>query len=94
MDNDLHTHANTHTQRHTHTHTHIHTYIHTQHTTKVMALLVKHHKEIRRGNMIAQRASYRDEMLAKRREIRSKTSALRSSETTTAKIRDYHGMLM
>lgn len=62
--------------------------------TQVMALLVKYHKEIRRNNMVQQRAKQRVEMVAKRKENRNRAQQQLSSQKTTEKIRDYHGMLM
>ena len=62
--------------------------------TEVMSMLVRYHKEVRRGQMVEQRSHLRKQMVDQRREYRSNVAKLRSSETTTAKIRDYHGMLM
>ena len=62
--------------------------------TQVMALLVKYHKEIRRNQMVQQRAKQRVEMVAKRKENRNRAQQQLSSQKTTEKIRDYHGMLM
>ena len=60
---------------------------------QVMSLLVKYHKEVRKGVMVEQRAQMRKDGRNQRLEINSKTAKMRSSEVTTAKIRDYHGML-
>jgi hypothetical protein len=62
--------------------------------TQVMTLLVKYHKQVRRNNMIQQRAKQHVELKAKRRENRNRAQQQLKSQTTTEKIRDYHGMLM
>lgn len=62
--------------------------------SEVMTMLVKYHKEIRKGMVIEQRAQRRQEMIAQRREFRSNVDKLRSAENTTAKIRDYHKTIM
>lgn len=59
----------------------------------VMELLVRYHKQIRRSNVIEQRGAKRAENLAQRREYKSNVMKARSSQTTTEKIRDYHGIL-
>jgi pre-60S factor REI1 len=60
---------------------------------EVMSLIVKQHKEHKKFTMIAQRAQKREQYANNRREYKSVTDKLRSSATTTAKIRDYHSML-
>jgi len=61
---------------------------------KVMELLVKCQRDIRKGMMIEQRAAQNADWRAKRHEVNSKLVKMRSSETTTAKIRDYHKTVM
>lgn len=60
---------------------------------EVMSLIVKQHKEQKKFQLIAQRAAKRVAYANDRREYKSVTDKLRSSATTTAKIRDYHSML-
>lgn len=60
---------------------------------EIMTNLIKYQKEIRKGQMIEQRGKMRRENMDRRREYKSTIDKLRSSENTTAKIRDYHGML-
>lgn len=60
---------------------------------EVMSLIVKQHKEQKKYQLIAQRAAKRLAYANDRREYKSVTDKLRSSATTTAKIRDYHSML-
>ena len=60
---------------------------------EVMASLIKYHKQIRRGQMVEQKAHMHKLRQDQRREYNSKIDKMRSSETTTAKIRDYHGLL-
>lgn len=62
--------------------------------TQVMTMLVKLQKDIRRGQVVEQRAMMKKNNKDQRREYKNNVNKLRSSETTTAKIRDYHGMLM
>ena len=59
----------------------------------VMSSLVSYHKQIRKGQIMEQRAQRRKDFIDQRREYRSSVAKLRSSETTTAKIRDYHKLL-
>ena len=59
----------------------------------VMSLIVQQHKEQKKFDLIAQRAEKRLIYANNRREYKSVTDKLRSSATTTAKIRDYHSML-
>ena len=59
----------------------------------VMSSLVSYHKQIRKGQVMEQRAQSRKDFIDQRREYRSSVAKLRSSETTTAKIRDYHKLL-
>lgn len=61
---------------------------------KVMELLVKCQRDIRKGMMIEQRAAQNADWRAKRHEVNSKLVKMRSSETTTEKIRDYHKTVM
>lgn len=60
---------------------------------QVMAMLVRYQKEVRKGVMVEQRAQLHKERGQQRQEYKSKVQKMRSSEITTAKIRDYHGML-
>jgi len=62
--------------------------------TQVMTLLVKYHKDIRRHNMLQQRAQQHVELMAKRRENRNRAQQQLKGINKTDKIRDYHGMLM
>jgi pre-60S factor REI1 len=62
--------------------------------TLVMTLLLQRQKEIRRSQMIEQRSKQKREFVDMRREYKSTVDKLRSSETTTAKIRDYHSRLV
>lgn len=59
----------------------------------VMDRLIKYQKLVRKNNIIEQKGHMRAENLAKRREYKNNIAKVRSSETTTAKIRDYHGIL-
>ncbi|CAE7433142.1 Znf622 [Symbiodinium microadriaticum] len=61
---------------------------------EVMNLMVRHHKEMRKMQMIEQRATRKQDYRANRMAFQSVKDKLRSSVNTTAKIRDYHGMLM
>lgn len=60
---------------------------------QVMHLLVKYQKDVRRGMVVEQRQELRKDFRVQRQEQKSKVQKMRSSEITTAKIRDYHGML-
>ena len=60
---------------------------------QVMHMLVKYQKDVRKGMVVEQRAQHRKDYKDQRREYDSKVQKMRSSEITTAKIRDYHGML-
>jgi pre-60S factor REI1 len=60
---------------------------------QVMAMLVKYQKDVRKGMMVEQRAALQKDFRNQRQEYKSKVQKMRSSEITTAKIRDYHGML-
>lgn len=60
---------------------------------QVLSALVKYHKQVRKGQMIEQRYRLREMSKSQRREYQSTQDQQRSHETTTAKIRDYHGML-
>lgn len=60
---------------------------------QVMHLLVKYHKDIRKGEIVEQRAQQRKEYKNQRLEYTSKNQKARTSEIITRKIRDYHGML-
>jgi pre-60S factor REI1 len=59
----------------------------------VMDLLVKYHKQIRKNNILEQRGQLRKQAMDQRRMYKSTVDKVRSSETTTAKIRDYHRIL-
>jgi thiamine pyrophosphate-dependent acetolactate synthase large subunit-like protein len=61
--------------------------------SQVMTHLVKYHKEMRRGQMIEQRAYQRQAFRDMKHEYKSTVDKLRSSATTTEKIRDYHKIL-
>ena len=61
--------------------------------SEVMSLIMKQHKEQKKFQLIEQRAQKRQNYANNRREYKSVTDKLRSSATTTAKIRDYHSML-
>jgi hypothetical protein len=61
--------------------------------SQVMTQLVKYHKEVRKGQMIEQRAYQRQAFRDMKREYQSTVDKLRSSATTTEKIRDYHKIL-
>jgi pre-60S factor REI1 len=60
---------------------------------QIMGLLVKYHKEVRRGMVVEQRHMQRQQGKVDQREYKSKVQAKRSSEQTTMKIRDYHNQL-
>lgn len=60
---------------------------------EVLTQLVKYHKEVRKGQMIEQRAYQRQAFRDMKREYKSTVDKLRSSATTTEKIRDYHKIL-
>jgi hypothetical protein len=61
---------------------------------EVMNLMVRHHKEMRKMQVIEQRAARRQNYHVIRQEFNSVKDKLRSSQNTTAKIRDYHARLM
>lgn len=61
--------------------------------SQVMTQLVRYHKEVRKGQMIEQRAYQRQAFRDMKREYQSTVDKLRSSATTTEKIRDYHKIL-
>lgn len=61
---------------------------------QVMTMLVKYNKQARKNAIIEQKAQYRAQKAAQRREFVSTKDKLRSSENHTGKIRDYHSMLM
>lgn len=61
---------------------------------EVMNLMVRHHKEMRKMQVIEQRAARRQDYRVIRMEFNSVKDKLRSSQNTTAKIRDYHARLM
>ena len=61
--------------------------------SEVMSKLVKYQKEVRRGMQMEQRSKQKADFIAQRREFKSTKDKLRSSENTTAKIRDYHKLL-
>lgn len=60
----------------------------------VMTNIIKYQKEIRKGQLIEQRAIKRQEHSIRRKEYKRTVDQLRSGENTTAKIRDYHRMLV
>jgi pre-60S factor REI1 len=59
----------------------------------VMSLLVKYHKDIRKGMIVEQRAQKQKEFRNQRLEYSSKQQKALNSEIITRQIRDYHGML-
>lgn len=61
--------------------------------SEVMVKLIRYQKDVRRGMLIEQRSKQKADFLAQKREFNSVKDKLRSSENTTAKIRDYHKML-
>jgi pre-60S factor REI1 len=61
--------------------------------TQLMTTLIQYQKAIRRNQIIEQKAQIRKLYKDRRREYKSTVDKLRSSENTTAKIRDYHGLL-
>lgn len=60
---------------------------------QVMTMLVKYHKDIRRGQIVEQRSQQKKDFRNQRLEYNNKNQKARTSEITTQKIRDYHGML-
>lgn len=60
---------------------------------QVMTLLIQYQKQLRKSQVLEQRCAVRQQARDQRREYKSNLNKVRSSETTTAKIRDYHGML-
>ena len=62
--------------------------------TQVMTMLVKFHKEVRRGQIIEQRGLQRQRINDQKREYQDNVAKSRSTATTTAKIRDYHKTVM
>lgn len=60
---------------------------------QLVNLVLKKRREFLKEQRIAQRAHQRDTFRCQRREYQSTLDKLRSSATTTDKIRDYHGML-
>jgi pre-60S factor REI1 len=61
---------------------------------QVVAMLVKYHKQVRKGQMVEQKAVMRANQRANKQVVLGIANKQRSSETTTAKIRDYHSILM
>jgi pre-60S factor REI1 len=61
---------------------------------QVVAMLKREQKEARKALVLSQRAQRRQEFKNQRRAYTSNVNALRSSEITTAKIRDYHSRLV
>jgi len=61
---------------------------------QVMTMLMRQQSDIRKNNMVEQRAQQRRQIMDQRREYKSTVDKLRSSATTTAKIRDYHKTIM
>eukprot|EP01039_Chlorochromonas_danica_P001532 gene1531-1670_t len=62
--------------------------------TDVMTNIIRYQKEIRKGQLVEQRGIKRKERMDQRRLYNRTVDQLRSSENTTAKIRDYHRMLV
>lgn len=60
---------------------------------QVMAMLIKYQTQLRKSQTLEQRGLVRQQAKDQRREYKSNLNKVRSSETTTAKIRDYHGTL-
>lgn len=60
---------------------------------EVMSNLIKYQKSVRKGQIVEQKNRIRQEAMHQRREYASTVDKIRSSETTTAKIRDWHRML-
>lgn len=58
--------------------------------SEVMALIIKKRKEIRKNQQAEQRARQKYDFINKRSEYASTVDKLRSSATTTEKIRDWH----
>ena len=61
---------------------------------QVVAMIRKEHREQRRALVIGERQQQKAHFKNQRREYKSTVDALRSSQNTTAKIRDYHSMIM
>lgn len=62
--------------------------------TELTTMIIRYHKEIRRGQMVEQRGMQKKIWMDQKREYKSKVDAARSSVNTTAKIRDYHKSIM
>jgi hypothetical protein len=60
----------------------------------VLSHIIRYQKQIRKGQLVEQQAIQRRERMDRRREYNSTVDRLRSSENTTAKIRDYHSRLV
>lgn len=61
---------------------------------QVMTMLVQKQREIRKNQVITERIQQKRDFIDQRREYKSTVDKLRSSATTTAKIRDYHSRLV
>lgn len=61
---------------------------------QVVAMLVKYHKQVRKGMTVEQKAVMRATARANKVATLGMANKQRSSETTTAIIRDYHSILM
>ena len=61
---------------------------------QVMSLLIKQQRDIRAMKILAERSQRKHDFVNQRREYKSTVDKLRSSATTTAKIRDYHSRLV
>lgn len=60
----------------------------------VMTNIIRYQKSIRKGEIVEQRMAKRRHHMDQRRLVNRTIDKLRSSENTTAKIRDYHNRLM
>jgi pre-60S factor REI1 len=68
--------------------------VQTMSDTDVMTNIIKYQKQIRKGQLVEQKAIKRKDRMDQRRLYNRTVDQLRSSENTTAKIRDYHRMLV
>ena len=60
---------------------------------EVVDLMLRKRRDLRKSQIIEQRARQKYEFVVQRREYQSRVAKLRSSATTTAKIRDWHRKL-
>ena len=60
---------------------------------QLVDIMMKKKRELRKSQIIEQRAQQRYNFISQRREYKSNIAKLRSSATTTAIVRDYHGIL-